>query len=198
MIRIAFGGIAFARWCHPWAVAVALAATILVGIRPAEAQVGGPAAPLALVPHAGDGPNAASPPPEAAPVGAALAGALTALVPLAVGGALLTEGDRPDRQRAGTYVVLGGLAAAPWVAQGGSGRWKRALVYGLGSLALSAGAAVTMHSSDVFDPAIRNRQRIPFVLLLTSAFFTAAASVVDALVVSSVRSSEPPAAGMWR
>lgn len=197
MIRIAFGGIAIARWCRPWAVTVAFAASILVGIRPAQAQVGAPAAPMALVPPVGDGPDATSPSPDAAPVGAALAGALTALVPLAVGGALLTDDDRPDRQRAGTYVVLGGLAAAPWVAQGGAGRWKRALVYGLGSLALSTGAAVTMHSSDVFDPDIRNRQRIPFVLLLTSAFFTAAASIVDALVVSSLRSPEPQSSRMW-
>jgi hypothetical protein len=129
---------------------------------------------------------------ERPPLAGPIAGALTALVPLAVGGALVAQDDQPDRQRAGTYIVLSGFALAPWVAQGGGGRWKRALVYGLGSLALSTGAAVVMHAEDAYNPDIVDRDRLPFTVLLTTAFFAAAAGVMDSFIVSSLEGSRRP------
>jgi len=153
--------------------------------------------PLVVVIFAG-GRAAAQPPPleplvipatvepRRPALAAPIAGALTALLPLAVGGALIAQDDRPDRQRAGTYVVLAGFAAAPWVAQAGAGRWKRALFYGLGSLALSTGAAVAMVAEDAYNPNIVNRDRLPFTVLLTTALFAAAAGVVDGFIVSSL------------
>lgn len=137
------------------------------------------------------------PPPSLPPrtLTGPLAGALTALLPLTVGGMLWAQDGRPDLQRAGARVMLTGFAAAPWVAQGVSGRWGRALGYGLVSLAASTTAIVAMDRVDVFDPAILNGRRLPFAAGLTVAFFAAAAGVIDSFVMAS-----PPAAegGDWR
>jgi len=107
---------------------------------------------------------------------------------------LWAEDDRPDRQRIGALIVLGGFAAAPWVAEGVSGRWRRALAYGLTSAVVASGAVIAMEASDAFDPAIANRRRLPFGVLLTTAFFTAAAGVVDSFVMASPASG----GGDWR
>jgi hypothetical protein len=111
------------------------------------------------------------------------AGVLTAMVPLAVGGAFLAHDLRPDLQRTGTYVILAGFAAAPWVSHGISGQWRRAVAFGLTSVAASTGALVAMSLEDPFDPYIANHDRLPFGLLLTTAFFAAAVGVADSFIM---------------
>ena len=113
------------------------------------------------------------------------AGALTALVPLAVGGAFLAHDHQPALQRTGIYVIATGFAAAPWVAHGIGGRWRRALVFGLFSLGASAGTVVAMNIQDPFDPDLANYRRLTFGTLLTTAFLASAVGVIDSFIVAS-------------
>ena len=123
-----------------------------------------------------------APAPEGPRAAGAIAGSLTALVPFVAGSLLLSDDDRPGRQHAGVYVMAAGFAAAPWVAELTNRRWKRALGFGLASLATSAATLVAMEERDPFDPTLPNRKRLPFGVLLTSAFFAAAAGVIDSFV----------------
>ena len=122
-----------------------------------------------------------SPPDEPRPVGA-VAGSLTALLPLIAGSLLVAQDDRPGRQRAGICIITAGFAAAPWVAHGVDRRWKRAVGFGLASLATSAATLASMAARDPFDPQLPNRQRLPFGILLTSAFFAATVGVIDSFI----------------
>jgi hypothetical protein len=133
-------------------------------------------------------------PASPAPAWGPLAGALTATVPLMVGSVLVAQDGRGDRQRAGIYVMTTGFAAAPWVAHGVSGRWRRALGFGLVSAATSAGTIAAMSARDPFDPALANRKRLPFGLLLTSAFFAATVGIIDSFV-SGPRAETTPGPG---
>jgi hypothetical protein len=121
-----------------------------------------------------------------------VAGSLTALVPLMVGSVFVAQDDRRDRQREGIYIITAGFAAAPWVAHGVDRRWKRAAVFGLVSLATSAGTLAMMEARDPFDPDLANRRRLPFGLLLTSAFFAATVGVIDSFVVRAPSDERRP------
>ncbi|MEA2701093.1 MAG: hypothetical protein QOI66_5364 [Myxococcales bacterium] len=112
-----------------------------------------------------------------------VAGSLTALVPLMVGSVFVAQDDRRDLQRDGIYIMTAGFAAAPWVAHGVDRRWKRAAVFGLVSLATSAATLAMMEARDPFDPDLVNRRRLPFGLLLTSAFSAATVGVIDSFIV---------------
>jgi hypothetical protein len=114
---------------------------------------------------------------------APVAGALTAFVPLVAGAALWANSGRGDLQKAGTYVMASGFAAAPWVCHGIAGRWRRAAVFGSISAATSAAALIAMEAKDPFYPAYKNRERVPFGVLLTSAMFAAAVGVLDSFLV---------------
>ena len=124
----------------------------------------------------------ATPPPEGPRATGAVAGSLTVLLPFMVGTLLLSDDDHPSRQHAGVYVMAVGFAAAPWVAEIGNRRWRRAVGFGLGSLATSVATVIAMEERDPFDPTLPNRKRLPFGILLTSAFFAAAAGVIDSFV----------------
>src|SRR6185503_655354 len=77
-----------------------------------------PAPPLMLLWPPSPRPVEAGSPSQGRALAGPVAGALTALCPLIIGSALWAQEDRPDRQRQGALVVLGGFAAAPWVAEG--------------------------------------------------------------------------------
>jgi hypothetical protein len=125
------------------------------------------------------------------PVGLLL-GAGTAIVPLIVGGALLIQIDSKERQEAGAEVMAAGFALAPWVAHGSRGSWRRALLYGGISTTLATAAIVMMYATDTFDLYIANRLRMPFSVLMGSAFVS---SVVGVLASEL---PEPAAAGEAR
>ncbi len=131
---------------------------------------------------ADDAVSAAAPAPEGPRAVGAVAGSLTALVPLMAGSLLLADDDRPGRQHVGVYIMAAGFAAAPWVAELGNRRWKRAVGFGLFSLATSAATVIAMEERDPFEPSLPNRKRLPFGVLLTSAFFAAAAGIIDSFV----------------
>jgi hypothetical protein len=109
-------------------------------------------------------------------------GALTALVPLAVGGALMAHDHQPAMGRAGVTVMVSGFAAAPWVAYGLGHQWRRGLVFGLTALAASAGTLVAMSAQDPFDPTIDNHHRLAFGTLLTTSFFASAFGLIDSFI----------------
>ena len=122
-------------------------------------------------------------PSDGRALAAPLAGALTAFVPLVVGSALVAQDDNRALQRDGIRVMVAGFAAAPIVSQVIAGRWRRALVYGLASVATSAATLVAMSVRDPFDPTLKNRQRLAFGFLFTASFFIGAGGVVDSFVV---------------
>jgi hypothetical protein len=126
--------------------------------------------------------NVAPPAREEPRAAGGIAGSLTVLLPFMAGSLLLAEDDHPSWQHAGVYVMAVGFAAAPWVAEVTNRRWKRAIGFGLASLATSAATVIAMEERDPFDPALPNRKRLPFGILLTSAFFAAAAGVIDSFV----------------
>ena len=122
-------------------------------------------------------------PADSRAVTAPLAGALTAFVPLVVGGALIAQDDNRALQRDAVRVMVAGFAAAPIVSHAVAGRWRRALVFGLASVATSAATLVAMSARDPFDPTHSNHQRLAFGFLFTASFFVGAGGVVDSFVV---------------
>jgi hypothetical protein len=169
---------------------------------PAEippAPVETPAAPPVVVPPAVvvPLPTIVAPPPDAlvavasqpptrasSGVGPPLAGVVTAVVPFIVGCTLWASSTRPELERAGTYVMATGFAAAPWVSHGLQGRWKRAAVFGGASVATSTATLIAMNAKDPFNPDFVNRQRVAFGVLLTSAMFASVVGVVDSFLTS--------------
>jgi hypothetical protein len=131
----------------------------------------------------------ASPPVARPPLWPTVAAA-TALATMAAGGALFAEDDRHDLQRRGVYVMAAGFAAAPWIAHAGARRPRRALAFGLAALATSAAAVVAGHA-DPFDESLSTRQRVPFEILLSSAFAACAAGVIDGYLVAPGRGDPP-------
>lgn len=123
------------------------------------------------------------PPPDGRAAAAPVAGALTLIIPLLVGGALLAHDDDRALQRDAIRVMVAGFAAAPIVSHAVAGRWRRALVFGLVSAATSAATLVAMSERDPFDPSISNRKRLAFGFLFTASFFVGAGGVVDSFVV---------------
>jgi len=124
-----------------------------------------------------------APAPEGRAAAAPIAGALTLFVPLLVGGALIAQDDNRALQRDAVRVMVAGFAAAPIVSHAVAGRWRRALVFGLMSVATSAATLVAMSARDPFDPTIGNRKRLAFGFLFTASFFAGAGGVVDSFVV---------------
>jgi hypothetical protein len=146
-----------------FAAAVALALALVAGAPPA---------------HADDVGTAEAPREPIAPLWP-MAGALTAVGSLAIGGALIAQDDDPTYQKIGTAIALVGFAAAPFVAHTRSGRCERALIFGLTSVATSVATMAIMQVTNPYEDKTLNHDRIPFGIALTSAFFAAAAGVID-------------------
>ena len=137
----------------------------------------------------------ASAPAAGPPVGVA-AGAVTAIVPMIVGGALMASDHSSSRQQVGVVVIVSGLALAPWVAHGVEGSWRRAAAYGGLTLALSAATVAAMKAGNVFDPTVDDNHRIPTgVLLSLSLAASAFAVVVSAFDHRPLEQS--PAFSLW-
>ena len=132
-------------------------------------------------------PLPAAPPPPPSGAGPLVAGVLTAFVPFVVGCALWSNSDRGDLEKAGTYVMVTGFAAAPWVSHGLQGRWKRGAAFGAVSAALSAATLVAMDEKDPFYAPYANRQRVPFGMLLTASMFSAAIGVLDSFLAAPAK-----------
>lgn|GEM_PF-2693534 len=126
---------------------------------------------------------ASDPAPDARFAAAPMAGALTLFVPLLIGGALIAQDDDRARQRDAVRIMVAGFAAAPIVSHAVAGRWRRAVAFGLASVATSVATLVAMSQRDPFDPTIGNRKRLAFGFLFTASFFAGAGGVVDSFVV---------------
>jgi hypothetical protein len=160
-----------ARWAAPLLVLGVARAALAGEVVPAPAP---PVEPLVTLP---------APAPETKADPAPIAGALTAFVPFVVGSAMWAADENRQLQNIGTYVMATGFAAAPWVAQGLHGRWKRAAAYGSISAAMSAATLIAMEVKDPFVDEVKNRERVPFGVLLTAAMFAGAIGVIDSFVV---------------
>lgn len=161
-----------ARWAAPLLVLGVARAAFAGEVAPLPPP---PIEPLISVP--------APPPPEKKGDFAPVAGALTAFVPFVVGAAMWSADSNRELSNVGTYIMASGFAAAPWVAHGLHGRWKRAAAYGSISAALSAATLIAMEVKDPFIPEVKNRDRVPFGVLLTTAMFAGALGVIDSFVV---------------
>lgn len=146
-----------------------------------------PAEPTAAPPAAVLVAPLVAPPPPPSGAGPLVAGMLTAFVPFVVGCALWANSDQGDLEKAGTYVMVTGFAAAPWVSHGLQGRWKRGAAFGAVSTALAAATLVAMDEKDPFYAPFANRQRVPFGMLLTASMFSAAIGVFDSFLTAPAR-----------
>jgi hypothetical protein len=179
--------------------AVAALATLApdVAIPAAPPAVAAPAPPAVVAAATAAAPaplvSWPEPPPTPSPRALAgpLAGTLTLLAPLIAGGLLFAQDDHHDRERAGVYVMAAGMAAAPIVAHGVNGRWRRSLAWGALSLSLAAAAAGSMSVVDPFDANRNNRSRIPFNIFLMGAFFTSSAGVADSFIAGPAQPDRP-------
>jgi hypothetical protein len=120
---------------------------------------------------------------DSPPLGAAI-GAGIEVASLLAGGVFFSHDTDPTAQKRGLYLAAGGLALAPIVSHAVDRRWRRAVAFGLASLATTAAAVVDAEEQRVFDPspALENRRRTPFVVLLTVALFVSTAGVVDSFL----------------
>jgi hypothetical protein len=134
-------------------------------------------------------------PPAPAPgsgVGPPLAGVATAVLPFVAGCVLWAENDRRDLQRTGTLLMTTGFAAAPWVSHGLQRNWRRAAIFGSISAALSAATVIAMAAEDPFNPDIKNKQRVAFGVLLTTAMFGAAVGVFESFRAAGAQAEGSP------
>jgi hypothetical protein len=122
-----------------------------------------------------------SPSPTRPAWGGAIGGGLL-VGSLAAGGALFTRDSDPAAQRRGLYLIGAGVALAPWVAHGVDRRWRRAVSFGLVSLATTGAALVEADRIRIFDPTVGSKNLTPFMALLTAAIFSSAIGVADSFV----------------
>jgi hypothetical protein len=128
-----------------------------------------------------------APPPAEGGAGAPLAGAATAFLPFVAGCALWAQNDSVNVQRTGTVLMAAGFAAAPWVSHGMQRRWKRGAIFGSISGGLSAATLGLMAWKDPFNQNYKNRERVPFGVLLTAAMFAAAAGIFDSFLLADAQ-----------
>jgi hypothetical protein len=137
------------------------------------------------------------PPPVAGPV---VGGVVTALVPLAVGGAVAAvAGDDPTGRRAGLHTVAVGLALAPIVSHLAAREWKRAAVFGaitVGLAALSIGLCEGLNAYADFGPF---EGRVLFPAALAVELVASGVGLFDSLNAAERwrdRHAAPPAASL--
>jgi hypothetical protein len=133
----------------------------------------------ALVPRSARAQLAPLPADPAPAEWAVVAGATTALVPLAVGTSLLARENGPASPQAGIHVIDAGLALAPLVAHGLVGEWRRGLAFAAISGGAALGASIIVElRPDVIEHG-RVAPRVSFAALLTLALFASGIGVAD-------------------
>jgi hypothetical protein len=128
-------------------------------------------------------PALAAPPPGRRPLVAVslVAGLLTALVPMAVGGSLLANDDDDSKHR-GIYVMQSGLLLAPFVSHAVAGEWARGALFALPGVAGEAAmVGILTAYPDVSSQGLP-QSRIPFAACLGLSLGGAAAGLVDSLL----------------
>jgi hypothetical protein len=169
------------------------AALLALGVgRAASAAEALPAAPAPPPPVVLVEPLPAAPPPAEGGAGAPLAGMATAVVPFVAGCLLWADNGNAGAQRAGTIIMATGFAAAPWVSHGLQRRWKRGAIFGSIATGLSAATLGLMAWKDPFNPDYKNRERVPFGVLLTAAMFAGAAGIFDSFLLVGDSDHIPP------
>jgi hypothetical protein len=139
-----------------------------------------------------------APPPGSAParrpihVGWSMAAGLTvALVPLAVGGALIATGDSLSTRRAGVFVLQAGLTLAPIVSHLVAGEWTRAAIFGAAPLALTVGmAALWAAQPDIIDEGTEATRTL-FGVFLSLTVLASGAGLVDSLMAAERHKTRP-------
>lgn len=111
---------------------------------------------------------------------AVAAGAVTAMIPVILGGTHAATGETLASKNVGLSVAGFGLALAPIISHVVVGEWKRAAAFGALPTATAIGAAVLLASRDdaVFDGTTLSRST--FGALFSLTVFSSALGVVDA------------------
>jgi hypothetical protein len=144
-------------------------------VRPVSADPPPSALPLDLRPE-----PAADP-----PVGWAMgAGTLTALLPLAVGGALFSGGLDVDRRKGASLAIASGLALAPIVSHLVVREWTRAAIFGAIPVACLAGMIALLEVQPTVTMFGTREGRLTYGLLLSFATLSAGAGLVDTVGAS--------------
>jgi hypothetical protein len=112
-------------------------------------------------------------------MGSIAAGLATAMVPLAVGGALLAGDTSRDVKNAGMYVVQAGLALAPFVSHAVAREWARGALFSVVPVAAAAAAVGVMAASpDVLAGGGRDVQK-GWGVAMSIAVLASAGGIVD-------------------
>ncbi len=126
-------------------------------------------------------------PYEARTATALIVGGALALVPFAVGGAMVANTSDPTVRRASVYVSSAGFTLAPLVAHGVMNEWWRGSAFAAVPFACGVSLAVLMQQpgGDVLTDLGSKETRIPFWILASAAFAGGALGVIDAAMAPS-------------
>lgn len=110
-----------------------------------------------------------------------IAGAAMAMVPMAIGGAVLGSDD-PDTRNLGAHIFLGGLTLAPLVSHGIVGEWRRGLAFAAVPALGQLGVLGVMWK----DPKVTQwglpRTRIPFGSFVCLSLLGSIVGLVDSVI----------------
>jgi hypothetical protein len=124
------------------------------------------------------------PPPVLGPV---LGGVATALVPLAVGGAVAatsTGDDLYSGRRGGLHTIAVGLALAPIVSHAAAREWKRAAVFGAITVALAALAIGLCEGMTAYADFGPFEGRVLFPAALALELVVTSVGIVDSMMAA--------------
>jgi hypothetical protein len=109
-----------------------------------------------------------------------IAGAVTALVPVAIGATIADRGNGDAAKNVGLLVAGAGVAIAPFTAHAVTGEWKRAAAFSAVPIATELGitALLTARPDAVYHGT--KITRTTFGILFTTDVFIAALGLVDA------------------
>ena len=158
------------------AIATLLLASALLASVASEAAAADPVAPPAPAPRT----PIASEDDDMSGLLAFVTGAVTALVPAAIGATMADRGKDDPAKNAGLIVAGAGIALSPFTAHAVAGEWKRAAVFSAVPVASEIAIAIFLTARP--DAVYQGTKitRTTFGILFTANVFIAALGLVDA------------------
>ena len=104
-----------------------------------------------------------------------------AIIPLAVGGGLLTTDSQSSKQ-AGIYLMMSGLSLAPLVSHAVAKEWRRAAIFAAPPLACTLSMVTLLQlRPQTLDEPYKYPTRFVFAILLAGGVLSSVGGVVDSL-----------------
>ncbi len=112
---------------------------------------------------------------------ATVGGALTAIVPLAIGSSIIASTEDVGRRRAGSVTIAAGLALAPIVSHLAAREWTRAAIFGAIPVACFAGMVALLEVQPTADVYGTRSGRLTYGLVLSFGVLSAGLGIIDTL-----------------